>query len=333
MGNSKISNEANHFEDLRLAYLENILSPEEKTAFEQHLSSCSNCNEQLEDLARFNRLLEANRDALCPAEWELFDSACNHEYRNDALTTHLQLCPDCRSIVESFKTCTNTNGMPDKLWNMATHSTPAPVARPAQITQGFLQKLRQFISDFLPPAPILTGATAVAIILVIVLYPQLAAKSEVVFSSVAWGTSSSTLMGLPESGSSLPKTRLAMIISLGDFKTLPDQSRIDALYRYVEPSVNARLRYDIISPFQIKEAIETSGTKLNIKQVLPTLKEKLDARDVLVIEIFEKGDRFRIHAYMVSTDSGNIVAEHKITNVQVDDLSDQIEIASSAVLK
>ncbi len=54
--NSDISDE--HFEELRLPYLENLLSPDESSKFEEHLKNCADCEKEIRELSDWISLLK-----------------------------------------------------------------------------------------------------------------------------------------------------------------------------------------------------------------------------------------------------------------------------------
>ncbi len=103
------------------------------------------------------------------------------------------------------------------------------------------------------------------------------------------------------------ENRLAIILYFKDFTHKPGAERIDALYRLLDPGKDVRLHYDVVSPSQVKLAVQGAGTKeYQEKAILRALRDKLSVSRVLVMELSQKGDRFTIHAWLKDAANGSV---------------------------
>jgi len=327
-----------HIEELRLSYLEDLLSTEERSKFEEHLKQCPDCAKETEDMSRWVALLKGNKDALCPEEWELFDYACGREDSTGLVASHLDLCSSCRESVEAFRTLSPREGVPEGLWGRMTRLDEPPVSEPAGISYSWLYALWDQLAEFFSTPLVLAGAVAAAILVVVLLHPQTTSGPFLGLSTVAWAPdhATSNLMGGSESAPKevAEKKRLAIIVYFKGFSHKPAAEQIDAFYRILDPAREVRIHYEVVSPSQIKEAVESAGmTESGKEQILRVLRDKLSVSRALVMELSEKGNRFTIHAWLTDTASGTVVREHKIADVPETSLSEEMEGASDSVLR
>jgi hypothetical protein len=336
ISNSDAFNE--HIEELRLAYLEGLLPPEERSKFEEHLKQCPDCAKQTEDMFRWIALVKTNKDALCPEEWELFDYACGRRNFTDALASHMGHCPSCRKSVEEFRAPAPKESVSEALWERMTLLDERPARESSGIRDTRIYRLWEQLANLFSPPLALAGAMAAAILVVVLLYPSGPSGPLLGLSSVAWTPDHafSNLMGEPAGHPTdiAGKERLAAVIYFRDFKRKPEGERIDSLYRLLDPGREVRLHYNVVSPSQVKEALERSGMNKGAKdEVLRVLRDKLSVSRALVMELSEEGDRFRIHAWLMDTEVGTVVRESEIPDVRKANLSEEMEAASESVLK
>jgi hypothetical protein len=335
--NSHISN--GHVEEWQLAYLEDLLSPDEISRFERHLEQCADCAKQLEEMSGWISLLKSNKAALCPEESELFDYACGRKDATGVLASHLVLCSSCRNTLESFEACTHQGRMPDALWKKMTRLDKPPARETTRIRYARLYGLWEQLLDLFSPPLALAGAVAVGILAVVLLVPFFSTSGPFLgLSSVAWAPDSSVsnLMGVP--GAAPPemtrKERLAVIIYFENFGRKPDRERIDDFYRLLDPGRDVRLHYDVVSPCQIKEAVESAGMKGDGREeILHVLKDKLSVSRTVILELSQKRGLFSVDASLTDNATGAVVGRRKISHVREARLSEELEAAADSVLK
>jgi hypothetical protein len=335
----KISNSdvlSEHIEELRLAYLEDLLPPDERSKFEEHLKLCPDCAKQTEDMSSWIALVKTNKDALCPEEWELFECARGEKVISGVLASHMEHCPSCRASAEAFRKLAPKEGVSDVLWERMTRLDERPAQEMTGVRFAWIYRLWEKLADLFSPPLALAGAVAAAILVVVLLYPSDQSGRLLGLSSVTWAPGLSNLMGGPEAAPTgvTPKDRLAIIVYFKDFRRKPDSERIDSLYRLLDPGREVRLHYDVVSPSEVKRAVESSGMKKAGKdEVLRVLRDKLSVSGVLVMELSDEGDRFRIRTWLMDTATGTVVREREISDVREANLSEEIESASESVLK
>ena len=333
--NSHVTNK--HIDEWSLAYLEDVLSPDERTQVEEHLKQCQSCARETEDMSQWVMFLNNNRQALCPEEWELFDYARGGRDVTGLLASHLSHCPTCRETVEAFRVPAPAKGVPNALWRRMTRSQETRAKETAGIDLSWLNRLwEQITSAFTPPLA-MAGAVAVAALLVVILYPATPGPF-LGLSTVRWAPDheSMALMGEPEriTKGIGKQQRLATIVYFKHFKRKPDSDRINAVYRLLEPGRRTRLQYDVVSPSQVKEALERARIKGGAEtEVLPILRDKLSVSRALIVVLSEKGDLFSIQARLTDTATGKVLQEHKIADVRAGSLAEEVEAASESVLK
>ncbi len=327
-----------HIDELRLAYSENLLSPAERSKFEEHLNKCPDCVKKMADWTNWIDIVKTNKHALCPEGWELFDYVGGAEDASAILASHVDHCESCRDTVEAFRKPARKEGVPDALWDKMTRLHAQSFTEPKSVVGTWIGALLDQISDFFRLRLVLAGAVAAAILVAVIMYPTGTSGPLLGLSTVSWGPSHSiNLMGppnvlVPKAGAK--KDRLAIIIYFVNFKSKPEGKRIDSFYRLLAPGKDVLLRYDVVSPSEVKAAFESSGLKGGGKdEVLRVVRDKLSVSQALIMELSQKGDRFSIRAELMNAVSGNVIRERGITDISEADLPEQAEAASESVMK
>ena len=117
-----------HVDDLRLPYLEGLLSPEEKASFEDHLDQCPACKSKLEEMSRWASVLGENAHEMCPDAWELFDYVRSGKDLRGTISSHVETCHLCSTDVESFRKEISAEAVPEALWKKMQNLSQARVA-------------------------------------------------------------------------------------------------------------------------------------------------------------------------------------------------------------
>lgn len=336
----KISDSDNlgeHIDDLRLAYSENLLSAEERVKFEEHLQKCQDCAKKMTDLTKWMDTVKSNKHAFCPEEWELFDYARCVGGASGILDSHVDNCPSCRKTVEAFRELAHNEGVPEELWQRMTGIHEQPRTAPLALVRTWFHSLLDQFSDFLRPRFVFAAAVAAAILVAVLIFPTGTSGPVLGLSSVHWGPSHPlNLMGRPERAvpkGAPKKERLAIVLYFNDFKSQPDQERIDSFYKMLDPGRDVRLSYDLVSPSDVKEALESAGSKEGGKnEVLRVVRDKLFVTQMLIMEISEKADRFGIKVELMDAKAGTLIRGRELVDIREADLAEQVEAASESVL-
>ena len=328
-----------HVDDLRLPYLEGLLSPEERSNFEDHLRKCTVCTSKLEEMSRWTSVFKDNAREMCPDGWQLFDYVRSGKDTLGIMSSHLETCPSCLADAESFKAYTAKQGVPSDLWKkmQALPGTPLVDRAAGRSYQWVLETLDRLMELF-RPAVLAPVAVAAAVLIIVFLYPARPAPRMVALSSVNWGPEPSALnlMGkdLP---TSLPtgaqKERLGMVILLSNFKHLPDQNRIDSFYRALEPSKDIRDRYDVVSPEELRRvAGEDLMMAADDKALVEGIRSTSKISKALVIEIVPSRERYGIVARLIDTATGGVTGKSDSWNLTEAELTSAMEDATQALL-
>jgi hypothetical protein len=336
MNNSNSNISSKHIDELCLAYVEDVLSPDEKTAIAQHLDRCPTCAGDVQDMSRWVAFVRDHRDALCPEEWQLFDYARGAQDISALLASHVERCPECRSRVDEYRTATTASGVPHALWERMTHVRGTSQEAPPATSRSWLYRIWEQVAQAFSPPLAMAGAVAAAALVVVILYPSSPSGPALGLSSVSWGPDHAdmTLMGEPDivPKGVAPRTRLAAIVYFKDFKDKPEPDRIDALYRVLEPGRDVRRHYEAVSPATVKEALQKAGTHGSTAgEVLRVLRDKLSVSRALIVTLSEKRDRFAIQAQLFDTGTGVVVREREVADVSAASLSEELEAVSESV--
>ncbi len=335
-----------HVDDLRLPYLEGLLSPEEKANFEEHLDQCPACKSKLEEMNRWTSILSENAREMCPDAWELFDYVRSGKDLRGTISSHVEACHLCSTDVESFRKDMSAQAVPQALWKKMQALSGKPAAdRPHESAyQWFLDKLGSLMELF-RPTMLVPAAVAVTILLVVFLYPTGPAPTVVALSSVKWGPEPSALnlMG-SDKDSILPsgakeeweakKETFGVVILFSNVKQPPDRNLTDSLYRAVEPPKDVRDRYNVVSPDEIRQV---AGKDLlnapDESSLIKIMRSKLKISRALVIEVVPSGNRYGIVARLINTDSGAASEKWDSWNLTDGELPDALERAAEALLR
>jgi hypothetical protein len=329
-----------HVDDLRLPYLEGLLSPEEKANFEDHLDQCPACKSKLEEMSRWNSILSENAREMCPDAWELFDYVRSGKDLRGTISSHVETCHLCSTDVESFRKEISAEAVPEALWKkMQNLSRPRVADRPrTTASQWLLEKLGSLMEMF-RPTMLVPAAVAVTILLVVFLYPTGPVPTMVALSSVKWGPEPSALnlMGV-DKDSILPsearKELLGVVIRFSNVKQPPDQNLIDSLYRSVEPAKDVRDRYNVVSPDEIRQV--AGKDLLNARDedsLVKVMRSKLKISKAFVIEIVPSGNRYGVVARLINTDTGAASEKWDSWNLTEAELPAAVERAGEALLR
>ncbi|MBM3298817.1 MAG: hypothetical protein FJY85_02540 [Deltaproteobacteria bacterium] len=200
----------------------------------------------------------------------------------------------------------------------------------ASSVKGFLSDLQERISAFFNVVPKAALATvAVAALLLIIVIPRGGPEHPVLgLSPESWTTPGLTMMG-PRDAAHLriaPKSlkpRLAVLVYFKGVKGPVDQEIVDSAYRAVFPTALVRARFDLLTPEEVKAAVENGliGTKTP-QETLDGLHQQLKVNEALVVTIAVKRDLFDVETTLSDLDRGKPLGSASAKDVQRNNLAE-----------
>jgi hypothetical protein len=303
-----------HVDDLRVPYLEGLLSSEERSSFEDHVRQCPACASKLEEMSHWVSTFKENAAEMCPDSWEVFDFVRSGKDPRGIISSHLDTCPSCRADAESLGADVSKRTMPADLWQkMKSLSGKQPASRRAEPSYQWILDAVDRIVDVFRPVALVPLTVAAAVFLIVLLYPFGPAPIKVALSSVNWGPEPSALniMGAePSTGLPLEakRERLGVVIVFSDVKRLPDQNLVDSFYRALEPPRNVRDRYQVVSP---KELERTAGEDIlkaaDDSALIALMRSKLNVSKAFIVEVVPQEDKFAVLARLIDTGDGRVI--------------------------
>lgn len=278
------------------------LTREEAEVIERHVSTCSSCSRELEEVKQMTKLFDEYEEAFCPELQEIFDFV-NHGLDPEGnISTHLERCARCSETAEACKFLPEEVKMPENLWNRIEQQISIGRAvQPPPETKGWFSQFWQWLPS-LPRLRVMAMATAAAVgLLVIITYPE---PTMIGLSSVTWGDAGEEMVF--KSGRTAPgRERLAHIVTFKGFKEPWPQKRIDQLYRALKPSSEMRNRLDFVTPAQVEAALKGRREYGNTSDMLGDLRDKLAVTKVVISTVTLEGGRFIVSSELVDTQNAN----------------------------
>jgi Putative zinc-finger len=345
MTNSTASEHCPKIRDLIIPYLEDLLTVEERSEFEEHLSGCQDCADELGEKKRWSSMLGANREALCPEPWELYEYTRDAKRESDSLQIHLEHCTSCNEQYETFLESTSEQSMPEALWERMTGvpETREVFPQPHFSLSEWLGDIVNRVQDFFTAPALAFGTVAAVVLLIVVLYPHGSSQPVALLSSEDWrsvvikrGLMSSGAPSTEQGGSKLEKKRIAELIIFKNEGSRPQQAWIDGLYGELEPSEESAEMFDWVTPAEISKAL--AGKKLDAndgKAMVEELRSALDVTDAVLITIESgKADRtYDVKVELVNAETGSVLKEHRLTGMTRKRLGERTKEAIDSLLK
>ncbi len=321
-----------HVDDLRVPYLEGLLSPEERLNFEEHVRQCPACTSKLEEMSHWASVFKDIAREMCPDGWELFDYVRSGKDTRGIISSHLDTCPSCRADAESFRADASKRAMPADLWQkMKSLSGKQSASRVAERPYRWILDAMDKVMDLFRPVALVPLTVAAAIFIIVLLYPSGPAPIKVALSSVNWGPEPSALniMGT-ESPVSSPaeakRERLSVVIFFSNVKQFPDQNRIDSFYRALEPPKDLRDRYHVVSPLELKRvAGEYLSKAADDKALISVMRSRLNISKALMVEIVPKDDGYGILARLIDVGTERVIRTWNSGNLTEGELASALE--------
>lgn len=317
-----------HPDDLLLPYLEGRLTSQEKAVVEDHLRTCGRCMLEVEELGRLVGALSEKKRAFCPSASTLFDAAKSREEPPAEMGLHLSECAACREEFLGYQKAAR-EAMPRDLWRKIEVRVPEHPGNEqnsrigTEESEGLWQRLMR-----LPAFSAAAAAAVAAVLLVVFLFPRDHGDLSVGLSSATWEAAPR-----PKTAVGGERKPVALVILFKDFpKTMP-QKEIDALYQALEPTMELNERYRIVPPADLSRALAGVGkARPGKKEIVESLKHRLDISTVVLLTISPLADNFAIEADLVDATLVNSVQRQTAQGVKRSDLGARLKQEVYAVL-
>lgn len=277
---------------------------------EKHIAECAECSASIQALNETIEDLRTNKDAVCPDPWELHEFAFYGSDSAGIITEHIQDCPVCNELVQTWKSEASNEQLPKELWGRLKQALSQDRNKQIRLQTkpaGFIERLRAMFD--VPTWAI--GAATVVVLLAIILYPREVPQSVIALSSVTWGN-----VPKPKTFQAVPK-RTAIIILLKDFHPAVDQPAIDALYEAVAPSMDIYERYYVVPPDLIRDLVGKGLVDPSNRTImLRKLKDHLDLTSIVNISAVSRAEGIAFEAELIDVSTGTILGkktESKLT--------------------
>ena len=112
------------------------------------------------------------------------------------------------------------------------------------------------------------------------------------------------------------------------------QTKIDALYRALAPSMELYERLWILPPNVVKEAVENGLVKTtNKRELLRGLRKEFDVSVVALATLIARPKAVDIQVQLIDADSGKTLATRRLSGVREDESGPKIREEVSAILR
>ncbi len=173
--------------------------------------------------------------------------------------------------------------------------------------------------------PKIAVAAAVAVMLVLILYPRPPIESEVGLTSVRW---EDVLR---------PKTiqKAAVLLVLKNTKPPLPQARIDSIYEALKPDMDVSSRFGMVSPAVLSAAIKNREVSADgEKRLLRGLHENFNVSVAVLVDLTRKGDGFDVRIKMVDAVGGKTLHTAKLPDVPDEQLDQKVgEVVKGLLLQ
>jgi hypothetical protein len=304
-----------HPDDLLLPYVEDMITPAEKTGIEEHLSTCRDCASRVEELRETILALRENKRAFCPELWELHDFARSGDDPHGVISTHVENCPFCSEDLRAWKRATEEERMPAELWNRLKERIPAPAPRQVPLeTPRWYQVLLGNLARFWKMPALAAGAVAATLLLVVVFY------------------SNDIMEPMAPKSKALPQ-KTAFVVLLKDFKAPALQKQIESVSEALGASSDLKDRYTIVSPKETSELIESGKVSSHDKSaMIDGLKRNLNVSRVLIITVFPSADEFAFRVELIDTIDGTTLQTKSDEKIEQNKLAEQVRSDALSML-
>jgi hypothetical protein len=107
------------------------------------------------------------------------------------------------------------------------------------------------------------------------------------------------------------RPKAAVVLIFEDSKVAFPKKTIDEIYKALEPDIQISEKYDLITPAEVKEAVETSEVPTDA-QLPAVLSEKLGVSDLVTVKIDREG---KADITLMNTKSGQIAGRQNMGKI------------------
>jgi len=324
--NSPTDKTPEHPDALLLPCVEGALGSEDLAIVTAHLAACERCSAEVKALQEITVMLRDHKQALCPQAREIFEAAKRGPKIEDSLSRHLELCPQCRSELESYLAEDAGEQIPRELWskirNRLAESTADP-DEPDEEQFGLWERISRWFR-----LPALGVAAVAAILVVFLVYPREGPHLPVGMSSVNWEQAPR-----PKAPAGITRPRTAVLILFKQVDPPVSRQRIDTIYQALEPPMDMAERFDLVTPAMVSEAIKKGRVKAsNREELLVTLRTGLDIAQAVLVTVNPTAEGFSVESELVSTETGRVSLERTVHAAREQDLASVIRDTVWALL-
>lgn len=320
---------AGHPDDLLLPYVEGRLTPVEKSLVEDHLKVCPLCAGEAEEIGDLVAALRDKKRAFCPEPAVLFEAAKSSTEPGEELSLHLAECAACREELAGYRTDPAREAIPLDLWRRLEARVPS------QSQEREIYRDRLVADDGLwhrlmrwPAFSAVAAVAVAAVLLVVVLFPRGHGDFSIGLSSITWEAAPR-----PKTAMGGDRSPLALVILFKGFPKSMPQREVDSLYQALEPTMELNERYRIVSPGDLSRAMAGQGkARLGKKQIVDSLKKRLEVSTVVLVTISPSGPDFSVEADLVDATRGNTIRHRTANRVSRSDLGARLKQEVNAVL-
>ncbi len=227
-------------EHLLLAYVEDLLDPQQRVLVEGHLLQCGRCVEEVHSLREVIHTLKRHRDAFCPEPWEIYEFVKFGRDPENRVALHLERCPADRDMARLFDT--RHEVIPKALWEKVRGIT-----RPKEEENWLSRLADRFRRPWSMPA-LGAAAMAAAVLVLVLVMPRETYRPVAALSMVSWDE-------VPKPKNTT-RPRVTVLLSFKGITPGPDQDQIDALYKAISPDMDLYESYSLVPPSEVKRAAE-----------------------------------------------------------------------------
>jgi hypothetical protein len=271
-------------------------------------------------------LLAAHKESFCPEEWELYEYVHYGTDPDGMIERHLKTCAPCKEVAGELARQVSPSRMPEQLWADIKRQLPSPVrvsAPASSESESFFERVYRM---FRFPALAAGLATAVVLGFVLLRAPHMP-QSVVALSSVGWANAPKP-KSLQKGAQSA-----AILLVLEDFDPPWTQDKIDRLYDALVPTVDVYDRFRIVSPREVRDALDRSDRKLpDTKAVIQVLAKKLSLATVAVVTVTARGQSASVQVDVVDASSGRVTAQKTAAYVPAANLESTVKHFTLAAL-
>jgi hypothetical protein len=304
------------FQDLAIAYMEELLSTEETEAFQAHLLQCSHCAAHLEETRLWSGFLEENIDEVCPELWKIFEG---HEREAVNLNEHIAGCGQCSEDLKSFQSPAEAKEIPEGLWREMTSSVHKE-SKPAfgvKISH-YVEQAMDYVRETLWAPSLAFATVAAALIIAVMLYPTFQSDEFIGLSDTQWSSVAikRQLLGPAQNG-----PIAGLLIKYSGLKDKPEQEMTDSLYQALEPKGRLEEQYQWLTPDEVKSAL--SGVDLESapnSEIFKNLSKELQASNMALLKISKTDRAYDLSVALYDTNTGRVLKQAAKENVGKTDL-------------